>query len=140
MKALLLTPHDSSYTEVQAILEQSLRELDIGFTMRGTLLSEGTLMGGGILKAILEADLIIADVTRNFSYNRSNIMLELGFALGQRKPIVLLLSTDTDSEESLPEAFASYPILTYDPNDLSSMRPRLGMYLRHQLARRKPSP
>jgi nucleoside 2-deoxyribosyltransferase len=138
MKALILSPDDASYTRVRETIEQSLRESGFEFIGSESLLSAGNLYRNAIFDAIHEADIIIADVTGSSSQDRSNIMFELGLASGLRKPMILLLSTK--SEGSLPEDFARYQILIYDPDELSPMQTRLVSYLHHLYARRAPSP
>lgn len=44
--------------------------------------------GEALLKAIMEADLIVADL----SYNRPNVMYELGIAHAAKKPVILIAS------------------------------------------------
>ena len=64
--------------------------------------------------AIERADLVVADLTGD----NPNVMYELGFAHGLRKPVVLLVQAGS---KRVPPPVAGYRYFVYDPSDPSTV-------------------
>ena len=75
----------------------------------------GAVLTVAILGAIREADLIIADVTRQ----DPNVLYELGFAEALRKPTILLVSIQSGS--GLPSDLTGLQYIMYDPANLDRL-------------------
>jgi hypothetical protein len=58
-----------------------------------------------------------------------NVLYELGYAHGLRKPTVILLAAD--SHASLPHVLEGRAFLAYDPANLQSLRLPLRRFLSH---------
>jgi nucleoside 2-deoxyribosyltransferase len=130
MKALLLVPHDASYTRVADTLQRSLREAGFEPVSLDELMSPGTLLSAIVADAIRDADLIVADVSRK----NPNIMYDLGLAHGLGKATILLL--DAELAGSMPFDLAAFQIVTYSPDNLTPLRARLSRFLAHQRSRK----
>jgi len=78
-----------------------------------------------IVNAILNADLIIADVTDH----NPNVMFELGYADAARKPIIVL---NQHIDES-PFDIKDWRQIHYSPDELADARERLVSFIRGQL-------
>ena len=61
------------------------------------------------------ADVVVADVTNA----RGNVVYEIGFAHGQRKPVILI--GRSDSLETLPGYLRNYQVLIYEPDDFEEL-------------------
>jgi nucleoside 2-deoxyribosyltransferase len=74
-------------------------------------------------KAIRGADAVVADITGA----NSNVMFEVGLAVGLRKPILLL--TRERSAHAPTETYG-YQVAVYRPEDLDSVRKYVELWLR----------
>jgi len=129
MKALLLGPRESSYGALRGPLEEALQEVSAEAVSVGETLPGGAQWSKAIAEAIQQADMIVADV----SSPNPNVFYELGLAASLRKPTVILLSTE--AKGSLPPDLASYQIVTYDPNDLRSLKSQISRVLSYQASK-----
>ena len=68
-----------------------------------------------LLDALRSADVVVADVTGQ----RPNVIYEIGYAHGQRKPVILI--GRSDSLESLPGYLMNYQVLLYEPDDFEEL-------------------
>ena len=123
-EVFLIAPFDR---ELQPILEAVHRAAgEAGFTTaRFDQYPPGAMFTSLILDRIRQADLIIADVSRQ----NSNVMYELGFAHALRKPTILLLNTKS-SDSKLPADLAGFEYFPYDPADLRRLTLRLGLEMK----------
>jgi hypothetical protein len=91
--------------------------------------ADGVVGGGNFRQSIgdamLNADLIIADAT----FPHSDLMYEIGFALAQKKPFILIAETG----RSVPLDLAGIPVLVFDRSDSSEFVGRLAKLIRHAL-------
>lgn len=68
-----------------------------------------------LLDALGSADVVVADVTGP----RPNIVYEIGYAHGQRKPVILI--GQPDSLSTLPGYLRNYQVLIYEPHDFQEL-------------------
>ncbi|MFN0168357.1 MAG: nucleoside 2-deoxyribosyltransferase [Bryobacteraceae bacterium] len=113
--------------ELQPVLEAVQRAaVEAGFTIaRFDQHPPGAMVTSRILDRIRQADLIIADVSRQ----NSNVMYELGFAHALRKPTILLLNIKS-GDSKLPADLAGFAYFPYDPADLGRLALRLGLEMK----------
>jgi hypothetical protein len=120
---------DGSYDHVRDTIHSTLREHSIEPVSIAQRVRSGAVWANDITQAIQEADLIVVDV----SQKNPNVLYELGFAHGLRKPTLLLQRVDAGSE--IPVDLAGYQIVFYDPKDLTSLRRRILRFLDYQQSR-----
>jgi hypothetical protein len=114
-KVLIIAPGDSTGLRVQEELRRAIADAG-GYAIR---VSDGIRPGAQradtIMQLIREADVVIADVGRHFP----NVLIEVGFAMNNRKRLILLVASD--AVIGLPSDLAGFEYLTYDPGDLSGL-------------------
>ena len=131
LRALVLLPFEESYSRLAEVIKLVLVKsgvvpvlpYDLNWSLTQPTLDTMTV-------AIQEADMIVADVSRN----SPNIFLELGFALAFRKPIMVMMSIDYEGK--IPSDLAGYMIITYDPENLLSLETKLYRFIQYQVERR----
>lgn len=128
IKALILSPMDASYKRIRDTIQKTLQESDVTSIQIDKFLP-GTLFTNAIAEAIQKSDFIIADV----SSKNPNVIYEVGFAHGLRKPTLLMLSTD--SRDEMPYDLVGYQMATYDPNNLESLKRQIYRFVRYQKSR-----
>ena len=114
--AILLMPPNPSYAPVRDVVIRVLRDLGYQTASADQAAISDAQWVNVTTDAIQQADLIVADV----SDRDPNVMYDLGFAHALRKPTLLLLSTASSGK--LPSDLFSYQMLTYDPNQIESLR------------------
>jgi ABC-type branched-subunit amino acid transport system substrate-binding protein len=78
-------------------------------------LDSGDYWQSQLLEALSSADVVVADVTGP----RPNVLYEIGYAHGQRKPVILM--GQPDSLKTLPGYLRNYQILIYEPHDFEEL-------------------
>jgi len=118
-EVFVIAPFDR---ELQPVLEAVGRAaIEAGFTVASLdQMPPGALFTSSILDRIRQADLIIADVSRQ----NSNVMYELGFAHALRKPTILLLNIKSD-DSAIPADLAGLKFFLYDPANLRQLADRV---------------
>lgn len=114
--AILLMPPNPSYAPVRDVVISVLRDLGYQTARADDVTTSGGQLANVTTDTLQQADLIVADV----SDRDPNVMYDLGFAHALRKPTLLLLSTASSGK--LPGDLFSYQMLTYNPNQIESLR------------------
>ena len=68
-----------------------------------------------MLDALSSADVVVADVTGL----RPNVVYEIGYAHGQRKPVILI--GRPESLQTLPSYLRAYQVLIYEADDYENL-------------------
>src|SRR5688572_12148555 len=112
-KAIVLGPVEFFNKQVNEVIESNLKSRNIEVISHNRLLSKGGIIADIFTQHMLEADLIIADISKNSPY----VFYELGIAQTFRKPILLLVDTNELSKVAFD--FSAFQMMVYDPKDLS---------------------
>ena len=111
----VITPFDPEGRRVQDIVRRAIQETGLRVVQYSDAIRPGAELTSTILDAIRDADLIIADVSRQ----NPNVLYEIGFAHALRKPTILLVSIESGS--GLPSDLAGLQSITYDPANLNRL-------------------
>jgi len=131
LQALVLLPMDASYKRIAEVIEITLNQAGVTPILPRDIMWQNTRgMLDAMTNAIQEADIIVADV----SSSNPNIFFELGFALAFRKPTIVMLSTNAVG--GIPSDIAGYMMVTYDPDDMSSLEKKIFRFIEYQVTRR----
>ena len=131
LQALVLLPMDASYKRIAEVIEIALNQAGVTPILPRDIMWQNTRgMLDAMTNAIQEADIIVADV----SSSNPNIFFELGFALAFRKPTIVMLSTNAVG--GIPSDIAGYMMVTYDPDDMSSLEKKIFRFIEYQVTRR----
>jgi hypothetical protein len=117
LTAFVSMPVTAEFKNVSAAVMAALKESSydvVRFDDMSTLL-RGISWQTQIIDALSSADLVVADVTGT----RGNIIYEIGFAHGQRKPVILI--GQPNSVAALPGYLQVYQVLLYEPDDLGEL-------------------
>ncbi len=124
LRFLSLLPLDASMRRLRDAVGRALRE-----TGAEAVFVDEAVVGAAWVDHVVElirgSDAVVADVTRQ----AGNVMFELGVAHGLGKPLILLVSDDSDAE--LPSDLAGFQYLTYSPDNLRGLVDRLQRTARH---------
>jgi hypothetical protein len=129
-QAFIALPREARQSGLQNVIEETLR--NNGVDVVSILISDSSRalsITANIQDLIRKATFVVADV----SGGNPNVMLEVGMAMGMGQPI-LLLSRDRAPE--LPVDLAAQQVAVYNPDDLSSVRRYLELWLRDAIAER----
>ncbi len=119
-KVFVIAPFDPEGRRVQDTVQRTLEEAGFRVVQYRGAVRPGAEMTSDILGIIRQADLILADVSRQ----DPNVLFEVGFAHALRKPTILLFNIN--SAYNLPSDLAGLQYITYDPENL----PRLADHVR----------
>ena len=111
----VIAPFDPEGRRVQDIVGRAIQETGLRVVQHSDTIRPGAELTSTILEAIRDADLIIADVSRQ----NPNVLYEVGFAHALRKPTILLISTKSGS--GLPSDLAGLQYIMYDPANLDRL-------------------
>ncbi len=114
LKCLIIAPFDVPGKRVHDAIRRVLEELGVQIA-RIDELQAGVLLASAITDAIESSDFIIVEVSRQ----NPNIMYELGYAHGIKKPTILITSNES---KGLPSDLMGYQYIVYDPNNLRSLQ------------------
>jgi len=120
-----------SADEFRAVRAATVKALEnAGYRVCGdwSVLESGRPWQTEILDALASADVIVADVTGP----RDNVIYEIGYAHGRRKPVILI--GRPDSLSTLPSYLRNYQVLLYKPDDFEELT-----YLIYQSVKRLTS-
>jgi nucleoside 2-deoxyribosyltransferase len=125
--ALLLLPFGDKHKYLRQFLASEL-EREGARVFRVDAMSPGTAWGNAFADAIRGADFVIADITDA----SPNVMYELGYVHALRKPTIML--AESGKIDSVPSDLRGNLFLTYDRDELGSLRKPLSRYL-HEYAK-----
>ena len=111
----VIAPFDPEGRRVQDVVSRAIQETGLRVVQYSDAIRPGAELTSTILDAIRDADLIIADVSRQ----NPNVLYEVGFAHALRKPTILLVSIKSGS--GLPIDLAGLQSITYDPANLDRL-------------------
>jgi nucleoside 2-deoxyribosyltransferase len=112
----VIAPFDAEGRRVRDIVRRAIQETGLTVVIRDSDgMRPSAELTSTILDAIRDADLIVADVSRQ----NPNVLYEVGFAHALRKPTILLVSIKSGS--GLPSDFAGLQSITYDPANLERL-------------------
>jgi hypothetical protein len=104
--------------EFKAVRTATVKALeDAGYSVCGewTALEPDRPWQADILDALASSDVVVADVTGP----RPNVIYEIGYAHGQRKPVILI--GQPGSLSTLPSYLRNYQVLLYEPHDFEEL-------------------
>ena len=120
-RAFITAPWNPASGRVREIIAGVLREFDI------EVVPDWDVPGSfDFFSAIQSSDLVVADISGQKP--NPNVMYELGFAHGLRKPTLLLVSQESGRA---PSDLAGILYLVYDPTNLSALRSSLRNEVKH---------
>jgi nucleoside 2-deoxyribosyltransferase len=125
--ALLLLPFGDKHKYLRQFLSSEL-EREGARVFRLDAMKPGAVWVNALADAISGADFVIADVTDA----SPNVMYELGYVHALRKPTIML--AESDAIDSVPSDLLGYQFLTYDKDELGSLRRPLARFL-HEYAK-----
>jgi hypothetical protein len=129
-QAFIALPREARQSGLQSVIEETFQ--NNGVDVVSILIPDSkatSIIAANIQDLIRKTTFVVADV----SGANPNVMLEVGMAMGMGKPI-LLLSRARAPE--LPADLAAQQVAVYNPNDLSSVRKYLELWLRDAIAER----
>lgn len=122
VKCLVLLPFDASAARLKDTVDRVLRTNRIEpVSLEEKNLSPGARWLDQVFGLLRATDFVIADVSRK----NPNVLFELGVAHGLGKPLILLLSVETDAT-GIPSDLMGYQYISYDSSNLSALMTRLG--------------
>jgi nucleoside 2-deoxyribosyltransferase len=111
----VVAPIDPEGQRIQNIVRQAIEESGLKVVQYNDAIRPGAEQTLSILDAIREADLIIADVSRQ----NPNVLYEVGYAHALRKPSILLVNIKSGFR--LPSDLDGLQYITYDPTNLRDL-------------------
>jgi ABC-type branched-subunit amino acid transport system substrate-binding protein len=115
--AFVSMPGSEEFKDVSAATIKALEEAGYRVYCFGekSILAPGRYWQSELLDALASADVVVADVTGP----RYNVIYEIGYAHGQRKPVILI--GQPDSLSTLPGYLMNYQVLLYEPDDFEEL-------------------
>jgi hypothetical protein len=129
-QVFIALPQEASSADLRRAIEETLKENRVTATSSDSANDPTVLLG--VQDRIRDTDFMIADVTGA----NPNVMIEVGMALGMGKRI-LLLSRARSTE--LPVGLAAQQVAVYRPDNLSSVRQYVQLWLRDAMSERESS-
>src|SRR5260370_27335746 len=114
-RVFVIAPFDPEGSRVQDVVRRAIKETGLRVVQFSGAIRPGAELTSAILGSIREADLIIADVSRQ----NPNVFYELGFAHALRKQTILLVSDK--SGPRLPSDLTGLEYIDYDPANLERL-------------------
>jgi nucleoside 2-deoxyribosyltransferase len=118
-RVFIITPYDPDGRRVQDAVRAALEEAGLKVVQHRDAFRPGAELTLRVLDSIREADLIVADVSRQ----NPNVFYEMGFAHALRKPTILLF--DIKSGSKLPSDLDGLQYITYDPANFRGLAERV---------------
>ncbi len=118
-QVFVIAPFDPEGRRVQDTVRRALEEGGFKVVQYRDAILPGAELTSNILDSIRQADLIIADVSRQ----NPNVLYEVGFAHALRKPTILLFNIK--SNYNLPSDLAGLQYITYDPVNFHDLGDRV---------------
>ncbi len=85
----------------------------------------------GIIEVMKSCDFVIVDLTEP----TDNVMLEVGFFLGVRKPVIMLVNGD--KVQRIPSDLAGYLYYVYSDQELESFPPKIRRFVERDFLRHR---
>jgi hypothetical protein len=117
LRCLIIAPFDASGKRVQDTIRRALEEIGVNVA-RIDDLQAGALLARAITEAIDSSDFIVVDVSRH----NPNVLYELGYAHGIKKPTILIASDDA---HKLPTDLMGYLYIAYDKSNLRKLQEQI---------------
>ena len=114
-RALVIAPDDADGEQVRTAVRHALEEAGVE-TFRLDSLT-GASLGYETMRAILAADLIVADLTRH----NPSVLYNLGYAHAFQRRTILLRSTESPPSD-LPSELEGSFYIPYDPRNLEKLK------------------
>jgi len=114
-RMFVVAPFDPEGQQVKDVVRLALEENGFAAVPYDDAIPPGALRAASVFDGIREADLVVADV----SGHKPNVLFELGFARGLRKPTILLFSLKSGA--SLPSDLVGFHWILYDPTNLRAL-------------------
>lgn len=118
----LISPFQGEYQDVRHQIRESLLEMNVAPVLMEYMPPSAHTIAEVVLNQIQEADFIIADVSKN----NSNVMVEVGYALAHKKPILLIVQK---SSREIPAILSSYLYHVYDPKEPDLLKETLRTWI-----------
>ena len=115
----MIAPFDTEGRRVRDTVQCAVEEAGFKVVQHRDAIRPGAELTSSILDSIRQADLIVADVSRQ----NPNVLYEVGFAHALRKPTILLVNIKSDS--NLPSAFDGLQYIAYDVANLRRLADRV---------------
>lgn len=109
LRCFLVTPYSKEFSSLRRLLVDGLRENGIEPTLAEEMEPSIRKLSINVQQAIERADFIIADLTES----NPNVMYEIGFAHGLRKPVIFIVQRRV---RHVPSSISSYLYFVYDPS------------------------
>jgi nucleoside 2-deoxyribosyltransferase len=119
LQVFVISPFDAEGRQVQETVHRALEEAGLKVLQYDDGIGPGAELTLRILERIRQADLIVADVSRQ----NPNVFYEIGVADALRKPIILLF--DLKSEHRLPSDLTGLQYIPYDVENLHQLADRV---------------
>ena len=129
-QVFIALPQEPSSSDLRRVIEETLKENRVT-AISSDLVNDPTVLAG-IQDRIRDTDFMIADVTGA----NPNVMIEVGMAIGMGKRILLLSKTRSTE---LPVSLAAQQVAVYRPDNLSSVRKYVQLWLRDAVSEREAS-
>lgn len=124
---LIITPFDAGATHITDTVKRALAESGIVPMTINRMSIPGGLVGETILDALVRADLVVVDISRQ----NPSVMYELGFAHALRKPTILI--TNRIATDRLPADLEGHLYIVYDEGNLASLRDNIARFASQML-------
>ncbi|MGI8991723.1 MAG: nucleoside 2-deoxyribosyltransferase [Bryobacteraceae bacterium] len=118
-QVFVIAPFNPEGRSVQDTVRRAVEEAGFGVVQHRDEFRPGAEMTSNILDGIRQADLVIADVSRQ----NPNVLYEVGFAHALRKPTILLFNIKSDY--NLPTDLAGLQYIAYDLVNLPGLADRV---------------
>lgn len=115
----VIAPLDHGGDRVRDTVARAVRE--VGLQVREPLDLERLRFSRTeeVIQSIIDSDLVVADISRQ----NPNVLYEVGYAHGMRKPTILIVEEAKDIK--IPSALTGYMYLAYDASNLRSFKETL---------------
>ena len=130
-KSLIITPFDAPGHRVNDTIKHALKEVGIQVIRIDELQTEG-ILAKAITEAINSSDFIIVDISRQ----NPNVMYELGYAHGIKKPTILVKSNES---QNLPTDLMGYLYIVYDLENLRGLQEQISRAVRRFVSKKQDS-
>jgi hypothetical protein len=126
-RAFIALPSEARQSGLQRVIEETFHHNDVDVVSID--FNPAPNFAANIQDLIRKTTFVVADV----SGANPNVMLEVGMAMGMGQPILLLSRAKAPE---LPVDLAAQQVAVYNPDDLSSVRRYLELWLRDAIAER----
>lgn len=115
LQAVIVSPLSGELRPVRHLIAQALRESNVTPISLEETIGSGDAWKSVILEAIEKSDFIVAVLTGN----NPNVMYEIGFAHGRKKPVLFVMQQD---DGQVPAYVEGNLFLLYEPTKQDELR------------------